>query len=260
PIMHPSSSVLCLLVFLGVRIAQSFPNPSPLLSSNWGNPKRYVHLQTSSESRTFYLEVGSDGQVSKTPSRSAYSVLLLKTETRDRLAIMGVKSKRYLCMDEEGHTFTSTVCHKEDCLFHHKLLENHRDVYYSCKNDLVLNLDGVKHTYVTGKNLPAYSLFLSEPNTVPLEQLLHREKRYGHVNPSDPLGIFLSHNWQYDETSDSRAANTDLYAALSAQAHAVSRESHGTTYNEKVDPVDPLNLLEPQDSMSPRFAQQQGQS
>lgn len=34
-------------------------------------------------------------------------VILLKAETRERVAILGVKSSRYLCMDVEGKPFSS---------------------------------------------------------------------------------------------------------------------------------------------------------
>lgn len=34
-------------------------------------------------------------------------VILLKAETRERIAILGVKSSRYLCMDLEGNPYSS---------------------------------------------------------------------------------------------------------------------------------------------------------
>lgn len=34
-------------------------------------------------------------------------VISLKAETRERIAILGVKSSRYLCMDLEGNPFSS---------------------------------------------------------------------------------------------------------------------------------------------------------
>lgn len=136
-------TVLALLLAL----LQEFPlgetaaNPSPLVGSNWGNPRRYVHLQTSTDLSNFYLEIRLDGTVRKTAVRSSYSktcsplffswficvmwycgvlslthclfllfaagVILLKAETRERIAIFGVKSSRYLCMDLEGNPFSS---------------------------------------------------------------------------------------------------------------------------------------------------------
>ncbi|XP_061767830.1 fibroblast growth factor 23 [Nerophis ophidion] len=162
----------------GVPGGVAAPNPSPLLGSNWGSPRRYVHLQTSTELSNFYLEIKPDGSVRKTPSRGPYSVVTLKADTRERLAILGVKSSRYLCMDLDGTPFSSSVCLRDDCLFDHKLLENNRDVFYSSRTGILFNLEGSRQVFSAGLNLPQTSLFLPKKSTVPLERLLlHREKR-----------------------------------------------------------------------------------
>ncbi|XP_036374209.1 fibroblast growth factor 23 [Megalops cyprinoides] len=249
PNMHSSFIALCLAALQCFRLVDAFPNPSPLVGSNWGNPKRYVHLQTSSDISNFYLEITLSGQVRKTTSRSSYSVVLLKAEARDRLAIFGVKSNRYLCLDAEGNPFSSTVCSKDDCLFHHKLLENHHDVYYSCRSGLLLNLEGAKQAFVAGQNLPASSLFLSEKNTVPLERLLHREKRTRQVDPSDPLRMLT----QPGEGSDSQAyqdqeqeQNQD--GDPSEPGRAVSKETITSAFHD-----DPLQVLHSMNPSSPRI-------
>ncbi|KAI4903882.1 hypothetical protein NFI96_022137 [Prochilodus magdalenae] len=184
----------------GCRHTTASPNASPLQSSGWGNPRRFIHLQTSTDLNNFYLEISLNGHVRKTAHRGSYSVILLKAEARDRVAIFGVKSSRFVCMDAEGNLFTSNVCNRDDCLFHHKLLENHRDVYYSTRTGILLNLDGVKYRYTASQNLPRSSLFLSEKNTVPLERLKHRERKNRQVDPSDPLKVL-----GFEEESDSRA-------------------------------------------------------
>ncbi|XP_071242616.1 fibroblast growth factor 23-like [Salvelinus alpinus] len=210
--MRDAVLVLLLAVLLGFRLVDALPNPSPLIGSNWGNPRRrwtirsaegcqFASLQTSSDVNNFYIEISLNGHLRKTTLRGSYSVILLKAETRERVAILGVKSNRYLCMDALGNPFSSTVCHKKDCPFNHKLLENHRDVYYSCRTGILLNLEGIKQVYTVSQNLPQTSLFLSEMNTVPLERLLHREKRNRVVDSSDPYSML----GQTEEDEDSRA-------------------------------------------------------
>ncbi|XP_067284215.1 fibroblast growth factor 23 [Pseudorasbora parva] len=242
------SSVLALwfTALQGFRPADAAPNPSPLLGSNWGNPRRFIHLQTSSDLNNFYLEISLNGHVRKTTNRGSYSVILLKAESRDRLAIFGVKSNRFLCMDAGGTLFTSTVCNKEDCLFHHKLLENHRDVYYSTKNGILLNLDGAKQVFTTGQNVPQSSLFLSEKNTVPLERLQHRERRNRQVNPSDPLNALRN-----GEESDSRAAQEDD-GDLDFEPSEGLNISRETVVSPSDD--DPWDLLHDTSPGSPRIA------
>ncbi|XP_008313854.1 fibroblast growth factor 23 [Cynoglossus semilaevis] len=198
---------LLLALLQGFPLGETAPNPSPLVGSNWGNPRRYVHLQTSTDLNNFYLEIRLDGTVCKSTVRSSYSVILLKAETRERVAILGVKSSRYLCMDVEGRPFSSPICLRDDCLFNHKLLENNRDVYYSIRTGILFNLEGSRQVYSVGQNLPQTSLFLPKRNTVPLDRLLqHRGKRNELVDPADPNNV---QQGQTEGGSDSRAMPED---------------------------------------------------
>lgn len=72
-------TVLALLLTLlqGIPIGETAPNPSPLVGSNWGNPRRYVHLETSTELSNFYLEIKLDGTVRRTTVRSSYSKMFV---------------------------------------------------------------------------------------------------------------------------------------------------------------------------------------
>lgn len=66
--------VLWLGTLHGCRRSEAAPNPSsPLQSSSWGNPRRYVHLRTSTELNNFYLEISFTGHVRKTTHRGSYS-------------------------------------------------------------------------------------------------------------------------------------------------------------------------------------------
>ncbi|KAL2102679.1 hypothetical protein ACEWY4_001847 [Coilia grayii] len=220
--MHSSFLALCLATLHGLPPVEGAPNPSPLLGSSWGNPRRYIHLQTTTDMNNFYLEISLSGQVRKSTSRGSYSVILLKAQTRQSVAILGVKSNRYLCMDLEGNLFSSHICKEEDCLFNHTLLENRYDVYYSTRNGMLVNLDRAKQVYVAGQNLPPSSLFLPETNTIPLERLLHRGKRNRPTNSADPLNTL-----HHGEGSDSQAVpeKQDQDQDLDLEAEYVSRET-----------------------------------
>ncbi|XP_066525561.1 fibroblast growth factor 23 [Hoplias malabaricus] len=244
-----SSLVALWLAVTALRGCDSAPNASPLQSSGWGNPRRFIHLQTSTELSNFYLEIGLNGHVRKTTHRGSYSVILLKAEARDRVAIYGVKSSRFLCMDAEGNLFTSTVCIREDCLFHHKLLENHRDVYYSTKSGILVNLDGLKHSFSMGQNLPRSSLFLSEKNTVPLERLKHKERKNRQVDPADPLRAY---GVAAEEESDSRAVHEeDTERELEPLEDRTSREAGALLAPSDDDPWEATHSRNP---ASPRMS------
>ncbi|XP_051780507.1 fibroblast growth factor 23 [Erpetoichthys calabaricus] len=238
---------LCFVMLYCSLVIECLPNPSPLLNPTWGDPRKLVHLYTSSDRRSFHLAISLDGQVDGTPEQTAYSAMLIKSEERGLVAILGVKSERYLCMDAKGKLFSSSHCTK-DCLFYQERLENGYDVYRSSEYNLVVNLGGSKHVYITGHNLPPYSQFLSRQNTVELEHFFHRQSRNVHTDPSDPFGMFSSFNFQHG----ARRFETKKIAH-SSQAHSVSRERMKTTYHDLVDPDDPLRLLDHKAIISPRF-------
>ncbi|KAM8908189.1 fibroblast growth factor 23 [Spinachia spinachia] len=208
----------------GFPAGETAPNPSPLVGSNWGNPRRYIHLQTSTDLSNVYLEIRLDGAVRRTTLRSSCSVILLKAETRERVAILGVKSSRYLCLDAEGKPFSSPTCLRDECLFNHRLLENHRDVYFSSRTGILFNLEGSRQVFSAGQNLPQTSLFLPKRNTVPLARLLlHREKRNQVVDPSDPHNVYQG---PAENGSDSRAVpEDDVEAEVGDDVRNVSRET-----------------------------------
>ncbi|CAL1568518.1 unnamed protein product [Knipowitschia caucasica] len=244
---------LLLALLRVVHIGESAPNPSPLVGSNWGNPRRFVHLQTSTDLNNFYLEIREDGSVRKSTVRSACSVILLKSDTRERIAILGIKSSRYLCMDAEGTPYSSPICLREDCLFNHRLLENNRDVYCSSRTGILFNLEGSRQVFFPGQNLPQTSLFLSRKNTVPLERLmLHREKRNQLVDPSDPHSAYVVRT---EDAADSRAVpepdDVELELELELETEA-GDDGRNTSRETPVNPNvhDPWNVLHPGSSRS----------
>ncbi|KAF7694198.1 hypothetical protein HF521_007951 [Silurus meridionalis] len=168
----------------GCGNSQAAPNPSsPLQSSNWGNPRRYVHLRTSTEFNNFYLEISLTGH----------------------------------------------------------LLENHRDVYYSTRSAVLLDLDGVKQVYSAGRNLPQTALFLSERSTVPLERLQHRERR-GRQDEAPEGQRARPRDAFHAEESDSRAARDDD-AEFPEDRGGASRETRASPGDD--DPWDAEHVRSP---------------
>ncbi|KAG7320180.1 hypothetical protein KOW79_016033 [Hemibagrus wyckioides] len=206
--------VLWLGALHGGRNCEAAPNPSsPLQGSSWGNPRRYVHLRASTEFNNFYLEISLTGHVRKTTHRGSY------------------------------------ICHRDDCLFHHKLLENHRDVYYSTRSGILLDLDGVKQVYTAGRNLAQTSLFLSEKSTVPLERLQHRERRDRQAEvPESQRARALAF---LAEESDSRAARDDD-ADLDVERPEERKSSRGTYASPNDD--DPWDVEHVRNPGSPRMS------
>ncbi|XP_041112223.1 fibroblast growth factor 23-like [Polyodon spathula] len=245
--MHSALLILFLAVLRGFQIGSTLPVLSPLLNPTWGDPKRLVHLYTSSDKRSFHLAINPDGQVDRTTIQTPSSAMLLKSDGIGLMAIMGVKSERYLCMDANGKTFSSAVFSMEYCLFQHERLENGYDVYHSPKSNLVLNLDGRPHTYIPGGNLPPYSQFISLVNTIELEHFVRRRSTSFHVDPSDPFGMFTAN-------SQPATGEDSVETQASSEVPALSRERTRSTYHDEVDPDDPWRLLDHKTNSSPRYS------
>lgn len=137
------------------------------------------------------------------------------------------------------------ICLRDECLFTQKLLENNRDVYYSCRTGILFNLEGSRQVYSAGQNVPQTSLFLPKKNTVPLERLLlHREKRNQVVDPSDPHNVYVGH----EEGSDSRAVpedDTDLEMEVEVEVEVEAGDDGRNVSRETpLDPAthDPWNV------------------
>ncbi|XP_077356431.1 fibroblast growth factor 23-like [Festucalex cinctus] len=202
----PAARMMLAFAFLRLG-ACAASSPSPLAqhagSSSWGSPRRLVHLQTSTELSNFYLEIKLDGTVRRSANRNPYSVIMLKPDTRERVAILGVKSSRYLCLDLDGTPFTSAVCLRDDCVFEHRLLENNRDVFYSVRTGILLNLEGSRQVFAAGHNLPPTALFLPKSSTVPLERLLLQRREKRKKPQGEPAAAIVPA--AAEEGSDSRA-------------------------------------------------------
>ncbi|XP_036376392.1 fibroblast growth factor 23-like [Megalops cyprinoides] len=233
---------LCLAALQGFGPVDPFPSPSPLLGSDFRSLRRYVYLQISSDTGNFYLEITSNGQVKETPKQSSYSIVLLKAKLKDRLAILGVRSDRYLCLDAEGNAFGSIVFNEDSCLFHHRLLKNHHHLYLPDGSTLLLNMEAPVKACMSGHDLSASPVFLSERCAVHKNRQ-RRRRRSKEVDSSDPLCL---HN-QRGKCLPSQKDELILEPEMTEQSHAVSKETITSTSD------DPFMVVQPPGSPgSPR--------
>uniref|UniRef100_A0A8C8IEJ8 Uncharacterized protein n=1 Tax=Oncorhynchus tshawytscha TaxID=74940 RepID=A0A8C8IEJ8_ONCTS len=71
-------------------------------------------------------------------------VLPIRTETSDFVSILDLKSKRFLCVDSNLLSQITSHSFRKECLFQHRRMENHVDVFYSSSNGLLLLLEGAE--------------------------------------------------------------------------------------------------------------------
>ncbi|XP_036312949.1 fibroblast growth factor 23 [Pipistrellus kuhlii] len=146
-------------------MVRAYPNSSPLLGSSWSG---LTHLYTASARNSYHLQIHKDGHVDGTPHQTIYSALRIRSEEAGFVAITGVMSRRYLCMDFRGNIFGSHHFSPESCRFSQQRLENGYDVYHSPQHRFLVSLGRAKRAFLPGTNPPPYSQFLSRGNEIPL--------------------------------------------------------------------------------------------
>ncbi|XP_053572184.1 fibroblast growth factor 23 [Bombina bombina] len=231
---------LALFSFASLQVSIAFPNSSPLISAGWGNPDRLMHLYTATEWNSFHLQINHDGHIDGAPQQTIYSALMIKSESAGHVAITGVKSGRYLCMDNNGNVFGSHYFIPDDCIFKHESLENGCDVYHSPKYNYLISLKKPKRRFYPGMNLPPYSQFLSLKNEIPITRFNTPEpNRHTRSldNPSDPHSIIITP--EKNHFNHPPPPPPPIFQDVWFQLPELSRPS----YNEKVNPDDPNNIV-----------------
>ncbi|KAL7992256.1 hypothetical protein Chor_016512 [Crotalus horridus] len=158
------------MVLLGLCFAaavKSVPlaDAGPHVYYGWGDPIRVRHLYTASRHGLFsyFLRIHGDGRVDGAASQSRH--IALRT-----VAIKGVHSSRYLCMEEEGGLHGLLIYTTENCSFEEEIRPDGYNIYKSKKYGILLSLSNARQRQqYKGKDFLPLSHFLPMMNTVPVE-------------------------------------------------------------------------------------------
>ncbi|NWZ70386.1 FGF19 factor, partial [Acrocephalus arundinaceus] len=128
------------LALLGLAAAAAsalplpLPDAGPHLNYGWGEPIRLRHLYTASKHGLFscFLRIGADGRVDAASSQSPQSLLEIRAVAVRTVAIKGVQSSRYLCMDEAGRLHGQVSTALLDFSFGEELQPAGCQAYNSC--------------------------------------------------------------------------------------------------------------------------------
>ncbi|NWW81409.1 FGF19 factor, partial [Climacteris rufus] len=101
---------------------------------------------------------------------SAAGLLEIRAVAVRTVAIKGVQSSRYLCMDEAGRLHGQLRYSTEDCSFEEEIRPDGYNVYRSKKHGISVSLSSAKQRQqFKGKDFLPLSHFLPMMNTVPVE-------------------------------------------------------------------------------------------
>ncbi|KAJ8363061.1 hypothetical protein SKAU_G00118920 [Synaphobranchus kaupii] len=141
------------------------PHAGPHIANGWGDPVRFRHLYAARQG--LHLQINTDGKVYGSASQSSYSLLEIRAVERGFVAIKGVTSSKYLCMEWTGHMYGSATYVKDDCCFLEHILSDGYSIYVSSKHGAAVSLSGDRQPLqFSGKALLSPAQFLPMANTL----------------------------------------------------------------------------------------------
>lgn len=157
--------LLLIAVWACLIRVKSFPLPDsgPHLANDWGQPVRHRHLYAAR--RGLHLQIHTDGKITGSHVQTLHSLLEIWPVDTGFVAIKGVASSRFLCMERHGKLYGSHIYTQEDCSFIERVLPDGYNIYISSKHGALVNLGGGKNN----KDGTSLSQFLPMLNTLPQE-------------------------------------------------------------------------------------------
>ncbi|XP_037695348.1 fibroblast growth factor 19 [Choloepus didactylus] len=174
PCGHTAARVLALA---GLWLAAAgrplgFSDAGPHVHYGWGEPVRLRHLYTAGPHGLFscFLRIRGDGAVDGTRVQSAHSLLEMKAVALRAVAIKGVHSALYLCMNADGSLHGLPWYSAEDCAFEEEIRPDGYNVYWSRKHGLPVSLSSAKQRQLyKGRGFLPLSHFLPMLPMTPAE-------------------------------------------------------------------------------------------
>ncbi|KAJ8340534.1 hypothetical protein SKAU_G00351670 [Synaphobranchus kaupii] len=134
-------------------------NPGPHIANRWDESVRLRHLYAGKYG--LHLQINGDGKVDGSVPQSSYSLLEIRPVDTGYVAIKGVTTAQYLCMEERGRLYGSHAYVKDDCSFVERVLPNGYNVYASDKYSTVVSLSSGRQRFrAPAQSLPPLSQFL----------------------------------------------------------------------------------------------------
>ncbi|MBN3311476.1 FGF19 factor, partial [Atractosteus spatula] len=160
------------LLFFVIGHGLPLPDSGPHYINGWGDPVRLRHLYTASRygPLSYHLQIHEDGRVDGTISQNSKSLVEIRAVDTGFVAIKGVTSSRYLCMEDSGKLYGSHTYLKEDCSFIERILPDGYNIYISEKHKTVVSLSSAKQRLqAEDGGFPPLSQFLPMVSTIPTE-------------------------------------------------------------------------------------------
>ncbi|KAL2089079.1 hypothetical protein ACEWY4_015978 [Coilia grayii] len=162
-----SLMLYCISAFLVLRVVSiPLPDSGPTLDNDWTQPVRQKHLYAARSG--LHLQITEDGRVDGSPHQSALSLMEIRPVDNGCVAIKGIASSKFLCLEKEGRLYGSYRYVRDDCTFVERILPDGYNVYVSRQHGTLLSLGAGTSSQAQGpeKGFSTHAQFLPMSNTV----------------------------------------------------------------------------------------------
>ncbi|XP_031425386.1 fibroblast growth factor 19 isoform X2 [Clupea harengus] len=139
--------------------------------SDWTQPIRLKHLYAARDG--LHLQIRKDGNVDGSPQQSALSLMEIRPVDNGCVAIKGIASSKFLCLERDGRLYGSNSYVRDDCAFVEQILPDGYNVYSSRKHGTLLSLSVGTRSQARGhdKGLSSHAQFLPMANNLKHSQI-----------------------------------------------------------------------------------------
>ncbi|XP_070765993.1 fibroblast growth factor 19 [Enoplosus armatus] len=159
-----AASVANVFFAVGV-VCMPLSDRGPHVAHGWGQVVRLRHLYAARPG--LHLLISGDGRIHGSADQTLYSLLEIRPVDPGCVAIRGVATARFLCMEGDGRLYSSHTYSRDDCTFREQILPDGYNVYASDRHGALLSL-GNHRQRLQGRDrgVPALAQFLPRISTL----------------------------------------------------------------------------------------------
>ncbi|GAA6233118.1 fibroblast growth factor 19 [Lates japonicus] len=164
-----------LLIVVTVSVANVFfasgvvcvplSDQGPHIDHGWDQVVRLRHLYAARPG--LHLLIGGDGQIHGSAAQTLHSLLEIRPVDPGCVAIRGVATARFLCIEGDGRLYSSHTYSRDDCTFREQILPDGYNIYISDRHGALLSL-GNQRQRLQGRDrgVPTLAQFLPRISTL----------------------------------------------------------------------------------------------
>ncbi|XP_004575641.2 fibroblast growth factor 19 [Maylandia zebra] len=126
-------------VLFGVgMVCMPLSDNGPHIAHGWAQVVRLRHLYATRPG--MHLLISEGGQIRGSAVQTLHSLMEIRPVGPGRVAIRGVATARFLCIEDDGTLYSSHACSREDCIFREQILPDGYNIYISDRHGVLLSL------------------------------------------------------------------------------------------------------------------------